>query len=43
MNKFKIETMVVSRFKDSWYGEEHFNRIFTIKEIHKTYCKFGIG
>ena len=42
MTKFKVgdKVMVVSRFKDSWYGEEHFNRIFTIKEIHKTYCKF---
>lgn len=42
MPKFNIgdKVMVVSRFKDSWYGEEHFNRIFTIKEIHKTYCKF---
>ena len=42
MNKFKIgdKVVVVSRFKDSWYGEEHFNRIFTIKEIHKTYCTF---
>lgn len=42
MSKFKIgdKVMVVSRFKDSWYGEEHFNRIFTIKEIHRTYCTF---
>ncbi len=42
MSKFKIgdKVVVVSRFKDSWYGEEHFNRIFTIKEIHKTCCKF---
>ena len=42
MSKFKIgdKVMVVSRFKDSWYGEEHFNHIFTIKEIHRTYCTF---
>ena len=42
MNKFKIgdKVMVVSRFKYSWYGEEYFNRIFTIKEIHRTYCTF---
>ena len=42
MSKFKIgdKVMVVSRFKDSWYGEEHFNRIFTIKKIHRTHCTF---
>ena len=45
MSEFKIgdKVVVVSRFKDSWYGEEHFNRIFTIKEIFNSQiCKIYI-
>jgi len=35
MSKFKIgdKVMVVSRFKDSWYGEEHFNLFLLSKKF----------